>query len=423
VAHGRDAVAEIVAFNEPLLADTHRVPREDGKGTDLTAEAVFRKLDALASSPFSFFRGTFHLMAADLLQGRVPGAQAAAPEALIVGDLHLENFGIYRGASDALVFDVNDFDDVGFGPADLDVKRLCTSALLATGLPQGARLAAARAAATGWAEHLVKLGGRFPVPARDESKSEGRVLELLRQGGKRTRAELTARAAPGHGTRKFAESAKTAHCAKAWVHTAEKAVAGWITSLRDLKAAEIPDGYEVLDVAYRFKGTGSLGRLRFSALLGKGDARRIVEIKEARPGALDVAAGRPDAPDRARVQTASIRRLQGDPWRRVAGTHLGRLPALGREIEPEEEKLSCEAIGSQELPGYARQCGEVLARLHARASAPQLLAGRWDPAEAARAAVSFAEGYAAQVTADHQAFVKARSDVARKLGLPQAPAA
>src|SRR6185312_14555898 len=158
VTPARDPIAEIVAYNLPLLE--HKVDSAMG---DLTAAALRRKLEALAGSPFQFFRGTFHLMAWDLFKDRVPLAAPASPEGLIVGDLHLENFGIYRGASGDLVFDVNDFDDVGRGPLDLDLKRLCTSALLLPGLARGVRSTAAKAIARGWAEELLKVGGRFPI--------------------------------------------------------------------------------------------------------------------------------------------------------------------------------------------------------------------------------------------------------------------
>src|SRR5207245_4197722 len=124
--------------------------------------------------------GTFHLMAWDLFQSRVPLAEAAAPEGLIVGDLHLENFGVYRGAGGDLCFDVNDFDDVGYGPLDLDLKRLCTSALLLPGLAHGVRLNAARAVARAWAEEIDKIGGRFPFPPWGDDKAEGGGRELRR---------------------------------------------------------------------------------------------------------------------------------------------------------------------------------------------------------------------------------------------------
>jgi len=180
--------------------------------------------------------------------------------------------------------------------------------------------------------------------------------------------------------------------------------------------------WDVLDVAYRFKGTGSLGRLRFTVLLGRDGERRAVELKEARSCAMDDARGSPSAHDRARVQTASIRRLQGDPWPRVAATRFGKLPALGRENEPDEEKVACERFAQgdarhEELNAYSRQCGQVLARLHARENAPALLGAPWDVEQAAHAAVAFAERYAAQVEADQKAFARARGEVAEQLGL------
>ena len=178
----RDPVAEIVAYNKPLTESGHRVSPHEGPG-DLTAVALRRKLAALAATPFQFFRGTFHLMAWDVMKGRVPGAQAAAPEGMIVGDLHLENFGIYRGASGALVFDVNDFDDVGIGPLDLDLKRLCTSALLLPGLAWGVRLNAAPGR-----KRWKRWAGAFPFPPGPRRKRKAASPSYSkRAGGRRAR--------------------------------------------------------------------------------------------------------------------------------------------------------------------------------------------------------------------------------------------
>src|SRR2546425_4392610 len=162
MATSRDPIAEIVAACHALRAEEHRVLHEDDGARDLTAEGLRRKLDALSSGPFSFLRGTFHVMAADLVQGRVAGAAPSAPEGLVAGDLHLENFGTHRGASGELCFDVNDFDGVGWGPLDLDLKRLCTSAMLLPGIDREARHAAARELAQAWAEAIDRLGDAFP---------------------------------------------------------------------------------------------------------------------------------------------------------------------------------------------------------------------------------------------------------------------
>jgi hypothetical protein len=419
----RDPVAEIIAGCRALLGEERRVVHGEDRARNLTAEAVRRKLDALASGPFAFFRGTFHLMAVDLLQQRVPGATPSAPDGVIVGDLHLENFGTYRGASGALVFDVNDFDEVGSGPLDLDLRRLCTSAMLLPGLERGPRRAAASHVARAWAEGVERLGGRFPIPAWGLDKAEGWLQRLLQEKGRRTEPELVARVAPGKGRRRFGEDGdppRFAHPAAPWSRQVEAALVEYREHLKQLKADVPVKDWELLDVAYRFKGTGSLGRIRFAALLGKGEERMLLELKEASRSALDQARDR-QAPigGRARVQTAAIRRMQGDPWPRVAAAHLGKFPVLVREIQPEEEKLGCarfaDAGERDQLPAYARQCGEVLARLHCRVNAPAMLDAVWNPREVADAAVSFAEAYAAVVEADWSAYLKARTRVAQEL--------
>lgn len=420
----RDVVAEIIAYNLPLVADDRRIKSEGGR--DLTREALGRKLAALAKSPFSFFRGTFHLMALDVLRARVPESERRAPDALIVGDLHLENFGVYRGASGKLVFDVNDFDDVGMGPADFDLLRLCTSAFLLTDVPLASRTAAAEALAGGWQEGVQRIGGRFPVRSFDDAKADEPVRSLLEQHRGRTQLEQLLKATEDRGHRRFAElgeQPRYARLGKATEAMVRRALAESLVALEQLRV-DVSSTWEVLDVAYRFKGNGSLGRQRFAALLGRGDARRLLELKEARNSCLDDALERPCSPQRARAQTASIRRLQGSPWPRVASTHLGPLPALVREVQAEEEKLSTGVFapggqGKPALVAYARQCGDVTARLLCRASAPLVLDdASFDPAACARRAIAFSRAYARQVESDHEAFVKGRATVARALGLP-----
>ena len=402
----RDVVAEIVEYNLPGLGP--EAP---------TAEALRRKLAALAATPFQFFRGTFHLMADDLFKSRVSLAQGAAPEGLIVGDLHLENFGVYRGQSGALVFDVNDFDDVGFGPIDLDLRRLCTSALLLPDVAPKVRLEVAVAIAQAWLQELRKIGGRFPVPAWTEDRAEGPVAGLLQQSARRMQEDLISKAAPD-GER-IADGPKFAHVDQHWWDLAREAFSEYVEHLRALRAPDAPKGWDVLDVAYRFKGTGSLGRMRFTLLLGQGRSRRLVELKEARPSAMDLARGRSPDRERAHVQTAAIRRLQGDPWPRVAATRLGETSALARENEPEERKIDGDwlARDAADLQLYGQQCGQVLARLHARMNAPGLLGADWSPEDTARTAVEFAERYSVQVEADQKTFARSKDDVARALGI------
>ena len=65
-------------------------------------------------------------MAADLAETPVTGINA-----VIDGDAHLNNFGVYGSPQRDVVFDLNDFDEAVIGPWEWDLKRLTASVDLA----------------------------------------------------------------------------------------------------------------------------------------------------------------------------------------------------------------------------------------------------------------------------------------------------
>src|ERR1700754_116155 len=102
-----DVVQEIQAFNA---------------GRD--PERLQLKYRAMRASPFAFLRGTCHLFYKQLPRG---GAFKAAPSVWVCGDLHLENFGSYKGDNRLAYFDINDFDESALAPASWDLVRLLAS--------------------------------------------------------------------------------------------------------------------------------------------------------------------------------------------------------------------------------------------------------------------------------------------------------
>ena len=82
----------------------------------------------MRENAFRFFRGTCHLFYEDLA-GAKP--LPLSPLAWICGDLHLENFGSFRGENDLVYFDLNDFDEGLLAPAAYEVVRLVTSIFIA----------------------------------------------------------------------------------------------------------------------------------------------------------------------------------------------------------------------------------------------------------------------------------------------------
>jgi uncharacterized protein (DUF2252 family) len=78
----------------------------------------------MRTSPFVFLRGTCHLFHDRLSRG---GVFQSAPLAWICGDLHLENFGSFKGDNRLVYFDINDFKKSTLAPFSRDLVRFLTS--------------------------------------------------------------------------------------------------------------------------------------------------------------------------------------------------------------------------------------------------------------------------------------------------------
>lgn len=91
-------------------------------------ERLAQKYQAIADNPFSFLRGTCHLFYEDFPAGDFV---ENAPAGWLCGDLHLENFGTYKGDNRLTYFDINDFDEGMLAPAHWDLSRFLVSLLVA----------------------------------------------------------------------------------------------------------------------------------------------------------------------------------------------------------------------------------------------------------------------------------------------------
>ena len=98
----------------------------------LKAELVGKDLDEkharMCEGPFPFLRATYYRWAETILAECPELAQA--PSVVAVGDIHLENFGIWRDDEGRLIWGVNDFDEAAEMPYALDLVRLGVSAVL-----------------------------------------------------------------------------------------------------------------------------------------------------------------------------------------------------------------------------------------------------------------------------------------------------
>ncbi len=387
----RDVVGRILEFN-------------DGR----EPERLALKYEAMRSGAFRFLRGTCHLFYEDFPRR---GTLNAAPRTWISGDLHLENFGAYKGDDRIIYFDINDFDEAAQAPCTWELTRLVTSVILAArdygvskrpaaGLCRLFLDAYAGALATGKARRVERL------------VAEGLVRDLLDVLLVRSRKELLDRRTERRGARR-------------WLRVGRRALPASPAQRRQVLAfmktfarhEPVPGFYRVLDVARRVAGTGSLGVERFVILVagnGSPDENYLIDLKEARPSALGPYV--PFRQPRWRSEAERVVTIQ-DRMEAVApalfhAVTMGGRPFILKELQPSEDRLSLERWSRRikRLETVMRIMGRATAWSQLRSSgrqgsaiADELVAfagrGGWQ-AEV----LKYAQDYAKRVESDWTAF-------------------
>ena len=169
--------------------------------------------------------------------------------------------------------------------------------------------------------------------------------------------------------------------------------------------------FEVVDVARKVVGVGSVGTRAFIVLLQGRDEQDplFLQVKEATTSVLE------DHLPRSRHQPGS-RVVHGQRMMQAAsdiylgwtkGVQAGRY-LYWRQLRDMKGSAVIETMVPMGLAFYARQCGWTLARAHARSGDPVAIAaylGKSDKFDLAM--TDFSERYADQNERDYEAFAKA----------------
>jgi uncharacterized protein DUF2252 len=99
--------------------------------TDVSDKLLEKKHRKMRDGAFPFLRATFYRWIEQWPAICAKLARRQQDVVLAVGDLHVENFGVWRDAQQRSVWGVNDFDDACELPFTSDLVRLATSAMLA----------------------------------------------------------------------------------------------------------------------------------------------------------------------------------------------------------------------------------------------------------------------------------------------------
>lgn len=318
-----DIVREIQAFN------TGRDP-----------ERLALKYRAMRLSPFAFLRGTCHLFYAELPRG---GVFKSAPLAWVCGDLHLQNFGSYKGDNRLVYFDVNDFDEAALAPASWELVRLLTSLRVSAkelGLDAAAAQALCRHLLDAYASALA-LGKAYWL---ERETAQGPVRELLDGLRERPRAVfLDARTNLMRGKRRLRCDGKKALPASA---DQRESVTRFMVGFA--KNQPNPDFFSVLDVARRVAGTGSLGVQRYCILVrGKGSpgGNYILDLKQALPSSLvpRLKVPLPQWATEAERVVAVQRRMQAVPMAFLHPVVFDKQAFVLRALQPSADRLALSA--------------------------------------------------------------------------------
>lgn len=338
------------------------------------------KYTSMRASCWSFFRGTCHLF-----YDRLPknGISRSAPPVWSCGDMHLENFGSYKGDNRLVYFDINDFDEAALAPASWDLARMLTSILVRT-VTLGQSKANTHALASEFiAAYLATLrSGRAPWVERETA--QGIVRGLLDRARARPRAAFLAQRTRRSGPRRRfrLDGRKLLPVSEAQRAAVTAFMAAFATGHPH------PAFYRIIDVAARVAGTGSLGVDRYAVLVeGKGspDLNYLLDLKQSRPSSLAVhlASVQPFWRNEAERIVTVQQRMQAVPMAFLHAVDLGGHPYVLRALQPSEDRVDLAAIENNidNLLGVIRVMGQCLAAAHLRsagrqgsASADQLIA-------------------------------------------------
>ncbi|MCU1456589.1 MAG: hypothetical protein JWL73_681 [Actinomycetia bacterium] len=400
-----DPVARLEASNATRLPDL--VPVRYGR---------------MLASPFAFLRGAALLMADDLAGTPVTGHRVQ-----VCGDAHLANFGVFATPERNLIFDVNDFDETLPAPWEWDVKRLAASVAVAArnlNIDEPARTAAVAGTVRAYREHMNELGAMSPLDVWYERVDVQQVLAIAREEGAKGLKNALCVAKVRHRTSLGALPKLTAIVEgrrrivdepPLIVHDAiedrdaEKMLAQYVQSLPPDRRPLL-ERWVIVDAARKVVGVGSVGTRCYLVLLMDHDGRTplFLQLKEANEAVNAPYAGPSEFRHQGERVVVGQRLMQAASDIFLGWTTDGAHQYYVRQFRDMKGSVNLDVMTKPGFATYARLCGRVLARAHARSGDAAIIGGylgrrpTFDEAVAA-----FADAYSHQTERDHAALVDA----------------
>src|SRR5215472_3873261 len=262
----------------------------------------------MLQSPFTFYRGSAGVMAADLARTPVSGIHVQ-----VCGDCHLLNFGGFATPERRLLFDINDLDETLPAPWEWDVKRLVASFALAArsnGLSDADGRDAAIACARSYRRMIREFAAMDVLDVWYSRLEESDVLAMLppryKAGLQKRIAKATAASSSELVFPKLVEHAggepRIRDMPPTIFHAEQTRASGDMQVIRDSlpKYREtllddrrfLLDRYHLVDAASKVVGIGSVGRLCMVVLMmSVMGSPLFLQVKQASASVLEAYAG------------------------------------------------------------------------------------------------------------------------------------
>lgn len=393
-------------YNESMDKIRDRV-NEFNKGVPLFLLKV--KYKRMSENAFRFFRGTCHLFYEDLSKGN---SFSSSPTSWITGDLHIENFGSYKGDNGLVYFDVNDFNEAVLAPVNWEIARMATSIFVAfSDLQIGSRETEEMVSLFLKSYSTILAVGK---PRYIEAKiARGIVRDFLEKVSERTLGELL----DGRVCKKGKE---LRFCIDGERHL------GLENDLKDKLREFIDDWirnnhpkYRCLDIAFRIAGTGSVGVKRYVFLLKHLEKEKnylMIDMKQATTSSLEKFAPvrQPRWLNEGERMVSVQQYMQNVNPALLNFVSFDREPFLIKKLQPSEDRVNFRLLKKRdkEISQVIKEMAALAASAHLRAAArkgaatPDDLMAFGNSGSWQNEILAFSRDYAKQVKDYHYEFIR-----------------
>jgi uncharacterized protein (DUF2252 family) len=425
------------SLRETVSRDSHagwKAPKDRRDPIDLLvesnegrmAELIPIRFGRMMQSPFTFYRGSAAVMAADLATTAQSGLRVQA-----CGDAHLLNFGGFATPERQIVFDINDLDETLPAPWEWDVKRLTASVVIAgqyLRLTETESARAAEATVRSYRQRMADYSSMRALEVWYDTIGIDDVMEVLddraREVVKQRLAKAEEKSSPEFVFPKLVEHRGSEPRFKEdpplIFHPSAEMAPGVATAFRaplERYRASLPDHVRVLfdryhlcDMAVKVVGIGSVGTMCAVGLwIAAEDDPLFLQVKEARASVLEPYAGKSIYENHGQRVVCGQRLMQSasDIFLGWSTGVTGRNVYV-RQLRDVKISVMIEDWDVDMLREYGKLCGWTLAKAHARSGDAAKIAGYMGASATFDDAIcEFAVEYADQNQRDYRAFIKA----------------